>query len=200
MVVFSRLLTYMSIHDEIKFRCDGPHPSLFRIGPTLGGRSKRFLYGTREINKLVVGPWSDQAEEIRCGRLWQDFDRYVEEKLISISLEPYKKPKSTYLARLDPGRDEVWEIRSRFPRRGIRVFGRFADADHLVLLNWEYRDNLGGPGSDEFKVEMRKAKAEWKRLFQTYEAHTGVSIHDYVTRNCFPVGNPKRRSNPKRKT
>jgi hypothetical protein len=150
-------LTYMSIHDEIRLRCGGPHPSLFRIGPTLGGGSKRFLYGTREINRLVVGPWGDQAEEMRCGRLWQDFDRYVEERLISVTLEPYKKPKSTYLARLDPGRDEVWEIRSRFPRRGIRVFGRFADANHFVLLNCEFRDNLGGPDSDEFKGGNEKS-------------------------------------------
>jgi hypothetical protein len=151
------------------------------------GAVDRFLYGTREISRLTTGPWENEAEEIRWGKLWQDFDRFVDERLISISLEPYKGPKSTYLARLDPGRDEVWEIRSRFPRRGIRVFGRFADADRLVLLNWEYRDKLGGPGSEEFKIEVRKAKAEWKKLFPSYDAHTGESVNEYVTRNAFSV-------------
>ena len=154
-------LTYMSIYQGIAYWCDPSHQELFLIKPTLGGEPLRFLYGTREINRLIEGPWADEAEEIRCGKLWEDFDRFVEERLIGVSLDsPYKKPKDTYLARLDPGRDEVWEIRSRAPKPGIRVFGRFADTDHLILTNWEYRDPLGGPGSKEFEIEMRKCKAE----------------------------------------
>jgi hypothetical protein len=179
----------MSIHDEIRYWLDPAHQELFQIHPTMEDSSTaRFLYGTREINRLVTGPWANEKEEVRCGRLWQDFDRYTDGRFITVALDnPYKKPKSTYLARLDPGRDEVWEIRSRFPKRGIRVFGRFADIDTLILLNWEYRDNLGGPGSDEFKVEARKAKAEWRRLFSTYPAHTGSSVHEYASKNAILV-------------
>jgi hypothetical protein len=182
----------MSIHDEITYWCNGPKPHLFRITPRLGGSSKRFLYGSREINQLITGPWEDEDHEIRCGKLWEDFDRFVEERLIVVSLEPYTKPKETYLARLDPGRDEVWEIRSRAPKPGIRVFGRFADTDHLILLNWEYREPLGGPGSEEFNIEIRKCKAEWRKLFPTYDAHTGDKVHEYVKRNAVPVGNIER--------
>jgi hypothetical protein len=178
----------MSIHEEIAYWCDPSHQELFLIGPTLGGAHVRFLYGTREINRLIEGPWADEAEEIRSGRLWEDFDRFVEGRLISVSLDsPYIKPKDTYLARLDPGRDEVWEIRSRVPRPGIRVFGRFADVDHLILLNWGYRDPLGGPGSREFEIELRKCKAEWRKLFPSYDAHSGDSVHEYVSKTAFPV-------------
>lgn len=179
----------MSIHDEMRYWLDPAHQELFQIHPTMPDENTvRFLYGTKEINRLVEGPWADEVEEVRCGRLWQDFDRFTTGALISVSLDtPYTKPKSTYLARLDPGRDEVWEIRSRFPKRGIRVFGRFADTDTLVLLNWEYRDKLEGPGSEEFKVEARKAKAEWRRLFSTYPAHTGTTVHEYVSQKAIPV-------------
>jgi hypothetical protein len=55
-----RKLTYMSIHEEIAYWCDSSHQELFLIGPTLGGALVRFLYGTREINRLIEGPWADE--------------------------------------------------------------------------------------------------------------------------------------------
>jgi hypothetical protein len=182
-------LTYMSIRNRIAYWCEEAHQELFQILPRLPDtKVVRFLFGTWEINRLIEGPWVDEKEEVRCGRLWEDFDRFVEGRLISVSLDtPYKKPKSTYLARLDPGRDEVWEIRSRFPKRGIRVFGRFAERNTLILLNWEYRERLGGPGSPEFIIEMRKCKAEWRKLFPTYGAHTGDTVNEYVSEKILPV-------------
>jgi hypothetical protein len=146
------------------------------------------LFGTNEINRLLGGPWADKKEEERCGKLWEDFDRFSEGRLISVDLDhPYTKPKATYLSRLDPGRDEVFEIRSRFPKRGIRVFGRFAECDTLILLNWEYRDLLGGPDTPEFIIEIRKAKATWRRLFPTYDAHSGANVNEYVSKNAFSL-------------
>jgi hypothetical protein len=178
----------MSILTQITYWLDPRHQELFQIIPTLGGDPVRKLYGTSEIQGVIEGPWGDEEHEIRCGKLWEDFDRYVEGRPISVSLDnPYKKPTDTYLARLDPGRDEVWEIRSRTPKPGIRVFGRFAETDTLILTNWEYREPLGGPGSEEFKIEIRKCQAEWKRLFPTHNSHTGSSVNEYISKNAFSV-------------
>jgi hypothetical protein len=179
----------MSIRDAVAYWCDPSHQELFQIQPRVpGGPVNRYLFGSAEINRPLEGPWADKQEEMRCGRLWEDFDRFIEGRLISVALDnPYKKPAATYLVRMDPGHDEIWEIRSRFPKRGIRVFGRFTEVDTLVLLNWEYRDRLGGPGSREFEIEMRKCKAEWRKLFPSYDAHSGSNLHDYVTENAFSV-------------
>ena len=113
----------MSIREQIAYWCDPAHQELSPLYPRIPSSPvERCLLATSEIHRLLEGPWADEDEERRCGHLWEDFDRFIEGRLISVALDnPYRKPKSTYLARLDPGRDEVWEIRSRHPRRGIRV-------------------------------------------------------------------------------
>lgn len=177
----------MSIHDSIRdsVACG----RLFPVLPTLPSSPMvRFLYASAEINRLIVGPWTDEIEEYRCGKLWADFDKFVEGRIISLALNnPYKKPRPTYLSRLDPGQDEVWEIRSRDPKPGIRVFGRFAEQDLLIVLNWGYRNDLGGPGSSEFKRQIRKCKAEWRNLFPSYDPKSGKTVDEYISDNAIPV-------------
>jgi len=163
--------------------------ALFEVTPTLPNSPHgRWMFANAEVNRLIVGPWADQAERYRCGALWADFDRYVESRIISVCLDnPYRKPKTTFLARLDPGHDEVWEIRSRDPRPSIRVFGRFADRDVFVALDWGHRSQLGGPGSNAFKLRIRRCKAEWRKLFPSYDPLTGSSVNEYISENAFPV-------------
>ena len=179
-------MIYMSMRDQIN-QCLA-EGRLFQVFPMLpGSRVSRVLLASPEIYRLVTGPWSDESEEIRCGRLWADFDRFVEGRLISVALDnPYHKPRTTYLARMDPGGDEVWEIRSRDPRPAMRIFGRFAEKDVFVALNWDYRANLGGPGSEPFKIEMRRCKAKWRQCVPTYPAFSGATVDDYSS-NGFPV-------------
>lgn len=96
------VLIYMSIRDEISLRL--AEGRLFQIVPTLPGASVvRVLPAGPDVYRLVTGPWADRQEEVRCGRLWADFDRLTEGRLVSVALDnPYEKPKSTYLARMDP--------------------------------------------------------------------------------------------------
>lgn len=149
---------------------------------------QRQLFGSPNIVRLVNGPWDDRAEEYRCGKLWEDFDRFTEGRLISVALNnPYNHPKSTYLSRLDPTHDEVWEIRSRDPKPAIRVFGMFVDFDVLVLFNCGYRKSLGGPKSPEFDRERRKCRLAWASIFLTLAPHSGCRIEDYVSRPAISV-------------
>ncbi|MCY3879901.1 MAG: hypothetical protein OXF74_12075 [Rhodobacteraceae bacterium] len=89
-----------------------------------------------------------------------DFDSFVEGRIVSVSLiDPHNKPTNVYLARLHPAEDEVWEIRSRAPKPGLRVFGRFSAKDCFVALRWRRRKDLGGAGSAEFRDEICGCKA-----------------------------------------
>ena len=148
----------------------------------------RALYASPEVHRLITGPWADKAEEHRCGKLWEDFDRFVEGRLIAVALDsPYKKPKNTYLSRMDPTGNEVWQIRSRDPKPAIRVFGRFAYRDCFVGFSWSYRNKLGGSGSTEFRKEIRTCLASWRHIFPSYNAFTGDSVNEYISEKTIPV-------------
>jgi hypothetical protein len=171
----------MSIHDEINYWLT--RGELFQVFPRVPGSPvNRVLLVNEEVHRLVTGPWETQREEVRAGRLWADFDRFIEGRLISVSLNgPYSKPRTTFMARLDPPEDDVIEIRSRDPKPGIRVFGRFADKDTYVALNWEYRENLGGPQDREFDREREICKTKWRHFFHTYPSICGADINEYFT-------------------
>jgi hypothetical protein len=163
------------------------HLRLFQVLPTLPSSPvERFLFASKEINSLIVGPWRDKTQEYRCGLLWAATDMFVEGRLITMALDdPYKKPKATYMARLGPPQDEVWEIRVLDPKPGIRLFGRFAEQDSLIVLTWARREEL--PGSKEWRDAREGCKAEWRRLFPTYNAITGNNVNEYVSNNAVPV-------------
>lgn len=144
------------------------------------------MFASPEINALIAGPWIDRQQEYRCGLLQAAIDRYVEGRPVTMALEDrYKKPKATYLARLDPARDEVWEIRVLDPKPGIRIFGRFAETDVLISLTWAPREAL--PGSKEWRDAREGCKAEWRKLFPAFDAINGGAVYEYVSKNAIPV-------------
>lgn len=177
----------MSIHDSL--RDVVTQGWLIRVEPKMPSEPMvRALYASAEVHRLIVGPWADSEEEIRCGRLWADFDRFVEGRVIPVALSsPYSKPRDTYLSRLDPAHDEVWEIRSRAPKPAIRVFGRFADRDCFVALRWKFRKELGGQSSNEFRHEVRGCLADWRRIFPSYDAFRGNTVDEYISEKVLPV-------------
>lgn len=122
----------------------------------------------------------------RMGFLRADLDKFTEGQLLSVGQHPFKKKKTAYLCRLSPPMDEVWEIRSCDPRPGIRVFGRFCEYDTFLALMHFHREDLGGPDDPAWPQIVNKCKAEWRKLFPTYDPHTGDTPHDYVS-NIFLV-------------
>jgi len=142
------------------------------------------MFVTPEIME-VVNPqnWTDDEEGIRFSRLRADIDHFTQGGRITICEGPYNKPKSTYLARTDPITDEVWDIRSRDPRPGIRVLGSFSECNTFVALVWSFREPLQGPGSREWRDFILRCKARWNQLFGTYQPLSGASVSDYVSTN-----------------
>lgn len=114
-----------------------------------------------------------------------DLDDFLGGKPITVGgpkdKNAYMKPLLRSKADKGFGGHEVWEIRSRDPKPAIRVFGRFARRDVFVATDWEHRAILGGFGSLLWRREIRRCKHDWRAVFGTREAHTGGSVHDYIS-------------------
>jgi len=147
----------------------------------------RTMFISEELNAVVHPPWGDTPEGLRLSRLRAYLDVFTVGRLISIAEDPYSKPKSTYLARVDPTSDEVWDVRIIDPHPGIRSLGAFAGTDIFIALTYNDRMNLGGPRSREWAAEIDRCKAKWRQLFPTYPPHMGADLHDYLSGNFYAV-------------
>lgn len=185
MVDYLQVLTYMSIRDEIKARCD--EGRLCKISPAMPTSPEvRVLYVCPEINRLlVVGPWADPKQEVRWGRLRADLDFFIEGGLVQVPTDP-RRAGNAYMAQLQPASDEVWEIRSRDPKPSLRIFGRFAERDLFIALGWNERPMLGAPtrhedGTTPWRDAMVRCITDWRNLFYAYPPLTGSYPYDYLS-------------------
>ena len=101
----------------------------------------------------------------------------------------------SFLKRLDPPPEEIWEIRVTAPRPQWRLLGRFLEPDTLVLTGVFSRDALGRKGSAAWKAAIADCVRQWAVLFPGRSPHSATTIHDYVTENCddFPLTPPRKR-------
>ncbi|MBX7200815.1 MAG: hypothetical protein K1X51_15700 [Rhodospirillaceae bacterium] len=136
----------------------------------------------------VVEPiWPDFDEGRRFAQLRAALDQFTSNGLISISEEPYQKSKTTFLARVDPIADEVWDIRVQDPKPGIRCLGCFSAMDEFVALTWNFRENLDGPRGPKWAAEINRCKASWRSLFPSYAPHNGSNLNAYVSDKFYAV-------------
>ncbi len=142
---------------------------------------------TPEINEKLEGPWASGGERYRFGRLRADLEMFVEGGLIAVALEPFEA-RDAYMGRLDRPSDEVWDIRSRDPKPGLRVFGRFAEVDFFVALRWDTRKEYEDRHSPLWNWVINQCKRDWVNLFHPYRPISGDDIHAYISKNVFLVG------------
>jgi len=160
----------MSIREQIQWRVsEGRLVSL--IPRAVGARRIRALFLTRALYDWVNGPWENVEDEVRFSLLRADLEVFIEGRLIG--------PK--YLFVLSPNDDRVWEIRSVEPNPSIRVLGRFAEKDVLVLTDWCLRSDLGGWNTREWRDARERCKSSWNQLFNPHQPLGGSRIHDFVS-------------------
>src|SRR5205085_1306364 len=126
------LLIYMSIHAEIeKLIAEG---KLVELNP-LNAKDirRRTVFMSREINSLVSGPWANSEMEGRCLRLRAELEDSITAEQVTVSWEPFEADEER-IGRLDPPEWDVWDLRSRDPSPGLRVFFRFARKDVGVFF------------------------------------------------------------------
>jgi hypothetical protein len=136
---------------------------LLRVRPSWPGLPEvRTVYVTPGIMMLLDGPWADAKTEKRWNQARQQIDDFIDGRRLTLRSAPRRK-SSCFMSQLDPSGDEVWEIRCRDPKPGLRLFGSFAATDVIVLLTWDYHEDLG-PETDWTRA-IQKYKAEWQRHF-----------------------------------
>jgi hypothetical protein len=140
------------------------------------------IYLVKEAYEEVMGPWPDPLKARRMGGLRADLDRFLEEAWIIVGR---RRSRHAYMKRLDPGRDEVWEIRSRDPQPEMRVFGRFAECDVFVGTRCVDRDYLGKENSREWRDEIIRCATDWRNLFFPYQPLTDRPLNDYISSNVI---------------
>lgn len=182
----------MSIYSEIAARVN--EHRLFALPPLMPpslGVALRHIFVSPEINALLNGPWRDRQWMERCVLLRAHLDRFSQGAVIPVAARPFKKGATAYMRQLYRWREEVWEIRSREAKPGIRVLGRFAETDVFVALTWHKRPDLHGPESREWRNAIEGCKTEWRNLFPAYDPKTGdpssVYPTDYISANTYLV-------------
>ena len=105
------------------------------------------------------------------------------------AVERRKKREGGFLKRLEPPPNDVWEVKVTEPRPQVRLFGRFAEADTLILTKFHLRDSLKEKGSSQWGAAMTECDNLWSALFPRIPIYSKSTISDYVTRNCddYPI-------------
>lgn len=190
------VLTYMSIRDLINTHLGGPDPGLSLMRLSIAGDPVvRTIFLSKDLRVLLDGPWGDRSTERRVGRLRADLESFIKGEQIGLCLRPFEAGPA-YMGLLDPPADGQFDIRSRDPQPGLRVFGGFPETDVFVALTWAARQPLGVRGSREWRDECVRCKVAWRNLLHPYTPKTGTDIHDFISRNVFLVGGRPGTANP----
>jgi hypothetical protein len=150
----------MSIQDELaKLVAAG---RLFPLALSLpSDQSVRRIFLSQEIQQLLVGPWVSVEWEKRCYALRATLESFVRGERVTVSLVPYEHGEAD-MGRLDTPKDnEVWDIRDRKTKPGLRIFGRFIDKDTLILTNFSPR-SVPIPGVDKKPLKDHRKSYEWE--------------------------------------
>ena len=150
---------------------------LVLVPTTIPLPTERGIWAPEELCQQILDP-AESPLVTPMAVLRQDIDHFISGGLITVG---HGREKTCRIKLLDPPSDEIWEIRSRGVKPGARLLGRFAAPDQFVATNMADRDSL------DFELEIRRCKAEWRKLFPAHEPFSGVKPSDYITRNMVDL-------------
>lgn len=180
----------MSIKSELKQLVD--EEVLWCVEPFPGDKAARTILVSSPINAIL----QSASQESRIGQLYASLKGIVAGDEVAMSFEPYKHKKAKF-GLLDPPKEAIWEIRDQHPSPGLRVFGRFADVDCFVAIDWRPRSKpLVGfdkePLLDRHSLEYLFAQIEvdqfWKKHLAGIGPVTGDKCGDYFSERCTDCG------------
>jgi len=153
----------MSVYEEIKYLCEAGR--LVRFSPMLAvPKLRRTMYISQSIAELLVDSWISKQQEFRWGYVLSDLAVFIRDPWITVAADS-RRARKAYMARLQPDSNEVWDIRCRDPKPGIRLLGRFAEKNVFVALTWEERLPLRCYESNEWKAAINRCATEWNLHF-----------------------------------
>ena len=139
-----------------------------------------------ELSTLLEAPRADP----RVQRLRADLEAFVKGDELALSVVPYEH-KTAYMGLIAPEHEGTWEIRSRDPTPGMRVFGRFPHKDGFVALAWHLRSRpddrwpekrpLGDRNSFEYQFAQIEVEQRWNELFPDYQSLAGSDASEILS-------------------
>lgn len=181
----------MSIGDRIQSALDAQRlrtlPRRVQSDPV-----ERVMLIGDEIWQLLHGPFVSPAHAERIGALHADLELFVRGDAISLALTPFQH-RAAYMGRLDPTGQATWDIRSRDPDPGLRVFGRFAVKDVFVALSWAPRSKTLSwskrvPLADRrlnWRLQILECEERWNWALPGAVPLVGEEVKDYVSANAI---------------
>ena len=170
-------LTYMTIRSVINLWIASG--DLWHVSPSLPFTPcVRHVFVSEEVRVALQGPWASRELERRFARATAFLDGFTEGLSMSVRFPP-SKAVAAQVALLENANEEVWELRIRDPKPGIRLFGRFSERNHFIALTWASRKDL--ETDDDWIREKERCKREWRRLFPSFPPHTGIEPNDYLS-------------------
>lgn len=177
----------MSIHGELLQHLEDR--AVVHVAPYFGPQI-RSVYATADVFRQLDDETANEASQRNAAQLRSWLDNFSRGNTVIVG---GRKSKCADMKRLECAGD-IWEIRKR-KEPSTRIFGCFIEHDmfmalgvHLVsdlfvgageIRNWlgeKVRDYL--PNWDR---EIRNSKAEWRRLFHTYQPHSAETVSGYLS-------------------
>jgi hypothetical protein len=146
--------------------------------------AKRALFLTRRAMRDFDDPHSPTNFFSNPAQIIAAMDRWVLGQRVWSVERRGQPPAGGFLKRLDPPPHEVWEVRVVEPRPQVRLVGRFAEKDTLLLTGFYLRDRLGDRGSAQWAAAMSDCDNDWNLLFPGIPSFAKATIHEYVSENC----------------
>lgn len=126
-----------------------------QLAPLLASQQHvRRLYVTLEVFGQLDHDTVDEGMAVGLAGLRVRLDSFMMGRVLVVG---GRRSSAADFKRLDPGRDEVWEIRKR-EAPSVRIFGRFAKQDVFVATGIRLRVDLLGFRSLFWRQEMRRCK------------------------------------------
>lgn len=180
----------MSIKSELKRLVD--EEVLWCVEPFPGDPIVRTVLVSSALNAI----FASAAAEGRIARLLANLQDVAAGGDVTLSFEPFRHKNATF-GILDPPAEATWELRSRDPKPGLRVFGRFADADTFIGVDWWPRSKplegfdkepLGDRHSMEYLFAQIAVEQFWKEHLASITPVSGDNCSDYFSERCSVVG------------
>jgi hypothetical protein len=140
----------------------------------------RRIFATKEVSDAVFGPWANATIEARFGRARAYLDTFISGDLMSVRMPP-SKSVSAQIALLEDDKDQVWEIRVRDPKPGVRIFGSFTEKDVFLALTIGFREKYKTDA--DWVPPIERCKRTWRTYFPTYTPLSGSQPDDYVSKS-----------------
>ena len=180
----------MSIESELRRLVD--EEVLWCVEPFPGDEAVRTVLVASDLDDL----FANMTAMKRVGRLYANLQNIVTGGDVELSFEPFKHRNATF-GLLDPEHEGTWEYRDRDPEPGLRVFGRFADIDTFVAIDWAPRSRpldgfdkqpLGAADSQEYLFAQIAVQQFWNRHLAAIRPILGAKCSDYFSSGCSVSG------------